>query len=260
MNILDKIIAQKRIEVEEAKQLRTLAEMEKRPLFGRSCFRLADFVQDSERTGIISEFKRASPSKGLINAHSQVREVVSGYADAGASAISVLTDNVFFQGSLEDLSEARASVNIPILRKDFMIDAYQVTEAKAYGADVILLIAAVLGPAAIKQLAGHAKSLGLSVLLEVHNEEELERSLFDEIDAIGVNNRNLKDFVVSVENSLRLAPLIPERYLKVAESGISDALTIKQLKAAGFDAFLIGENFMKSQDPAQAIREFVGRL
>ncbi|WP_028295389.1 indole-3-glycerol phosphate synthase TrpC [Olivibacter sitiensis] len=260
MTILDKIIARKREEVAIAKKTVPLAHLERLPFFERSCYQLADFVRDEERTGIISEFKRASPSKGLINGTADVVEVVSGYDAAGASAISVLTDKDFFKGSLNDLVEARRAVNIPLLRKDFTIDEYQVAEAKAHGADIILLIAAAMSTDDLHRLAAYSKNLGLNVLLEVHSEEELHDCLFDEVDAIGVNNRNLKDFVVSVENAIRLAPQIPDRYIKVAESGISDPATIRQLKQVGFDAFLIGENFMKSNNPAQAIKDFVSQL
>lgn len=213
-----------------------------------------------ERTGIIAEFKRASPSKGLINGTASVAQVVKGYQDAGASAVSVLTDPDFFQGSLADLTAARQALTIPLLRKEFIIDRYQIAEAKAYGADIILLIAACLEATEIESLSIYAKSLGLNVLLEVHNEEELNRSLFNSIDAIGVNNRNLKDFSVSLEHSYDLVNKIPGRYIKVSESGISDPATITALRAAGFQGFLIGENFMRTDNPGAAIKEFVDQL
>jgi len=256
MTILDKIIERKKIEVAAAKKLVSLEALEKYPLFNRTCYSLKDSVLHPERTGIIAEFKRASPSKGLINGTSGVAEVVKGYQDAGASAISVLTDPDFFQGSLADLSAAREVLHIPLLRKEFIVDPYQIAEAKAYGADIILLIAACLDSSEIKNLADYAKSLGLNILLEVHNEEELNRSIFDSIDAIGVNNRNLKDFVVDLNHSYNLVEKIPNRFIKVSESGISDPNTINELKKAGFQGFLIGENFMKTGDPAKAIREF----
>ncbi len=260
MTILDTIIARKKVEVADAKAKVSEEELHRYPLFGRTCYRLRDFILDDTKTGIIAEFKRASPSKGLINGNVTVQEVVSGYQAAGASAISVLTDSDFFQGSLGDLTAAREVLQIPLLRKEFIVDAYQITEAKAYGADIILLIAACLTEEEIKNLSTYAQSLGLSVLLEVHNQEELERSLFDTIDAIGVNNRNLKDFSVSLDHSYDLVSQIPDQYIKVSESGISDPQTIKALQIVGFSGFLIGENFMRSSDPSTAIKEFVQTL
>lgn len=257
MTILDKIIEKKRIEVEEAKKKVSVEKLKNEIFYNRSCYKLRDFVLDRKRTGIIAEFKRASPSKGVINNESSVAEVAIGYAAAGASAISVLTDSDFFHGSLNDLLEARKVVDIPLLRKDFIIDEYQITEAKAYGADIILLIAAVLSNADVARLAKYAKSLGLNVLLEIHNEQELIGNTIAEIDAIGVNNRNLKDFSVSIQHSLDLVDLIPGQYIKVSESGISNPESIKALKTTGFQGFLIGENFMKSGNPASSIKNFV---
>lgn len=260
MSILDKIVIRKKEEVAAAKTKVSLAELEAMPLFQRTCYNLRESILDPTKTGIIAEYKRASPSKGLINGTSTVEEVVVGYQDAGASAISVLTDHDFFQGSLEDLTAARNVLQIPLLRKEFIVDAYQIAEAKAYGADIILLIAACLEKEEIKSLSEYAKSLGLNVLLEVHNEEELNKSIFPSIDAIGVNNRNLKDFSVSLDHSYDLVNKIPSQYIKVSESGISDPETIKALKKAGFNAFLIGENFMKTQNPTEAIKKFVGSI
>lgn len=260
MTILDKIIDKKKQEVEQAKAVSVIADLEAMPLFGRSCYSLHDSIRHPERNGIISEFKRASPSKGIINAHSPVAEVVRGYQAAGVSAVSVLTDSEFFKGNLADLIEARAALQLPLLRKEFIVDEYQIVEAKAYGADIILLIAAVLDPKEVQVLSTFAQSLGLHVLLEVHNREELERSITDSVDAIGVNNRNLKDFSVSLDHSLELADVIPNRFIKVSESGISNPATIRQLREAGFQGFLIGENFMKTDDPVQAISEFVKAL
>lgn len=260
MTILDKIVIRKKEEVAAAKKNVSLAELEAMPLFQRNCYNLRESILDPNKTGIIAEYKRASPSKGLINGTSTVEEVVAGYQDAGASAISVLTDHDFFQGSLEDLTAARNVLQIPLLRKEFIVDAYQIAEAKAYGADIILLIAACLEKEEIKSLSEYAKSLGLNVLLEIHNEEELNKSIFPSIDAIGVNNRNLKDFSVSLDHSYDLVNKIPSQYIKVSESGISDPETIKALKKAGFNAFLIGENFMKTQNPMEAIKKFSGSI
>ncbi len=260
MTILDTIIAKKSIEVAQAKAQAPVGSLEKKPLFARGCLSLSESVLDPEKTGIIAEYKRASPSKGVINDHSAVEEVVAGYQQAGASAVSVLTDTDFFKGSLDDLAEARPILQIPLLRKEFVIDEYQILEAKAYGADIILLIAAVLDPAQVKDLSAFAKSLGMNVLLEVHNRAELERNLVDTVDAIGVNNRNLNDFSVSLNHSMELVELIPNRFIKVSESGISDPATIRSLREAGFQGFLIGENFMKTGNPTRAIKEFVQAL
>lgn len=260
MTILDKIVERKREEVAIAKSRVSAEALEQYPLFARPCHSLRESIQDPNRTGLIAEYKRASPSKGIINDRVDVAEVVRGYQEAGASAVSVLTDADFFKGSLEDLTAARAVLDIPLLRKEFIIDPYQITEAKAYGADIILLIAACLDRDEIQDLSTYAKSLGVNVLLEVHNEEELKNSLFESIDAIGVNNRNLKDFVVSLNHSYDLVDKIPDAYLKISESGISDPRTIADLRRVGFDGFLIGENFMRSEDPAAAIRDFVIQL
>ncbi len=260
MNILDKIVLNKKREVRAAKNRVSYTKLEESDLFHRECYSFKDFLLDPQRTGIIAEFKRRSPSKGIINDKVTVKEVTNGYANAGASALSVLTDRDFFMGKKADLIAARHANNIPILRKDFMIDEYQVIEAKSLGADIILLIAAILTPAEIESLSSLAKSLGLNVLLEVHNLEELERSINPNLDAIGVNNRNLADFSVSVETSYKLAPHIPAEFLKISESAISNPETIKQLKTAGFNGFLIGENFMKQADPGKAMLEFVTRI
>jgi indole-3-glycerol phosphate synthase len=260
MNILDKIVIRKQEEVALAKANKTVEELEQSMYFNRVPFSFKDFLLDPNRTGIIAEFKRSSPSKGIINGRATVADVTSGYAAAGASALSVLTDKDFFGGSLDDLLVARANNNIPILRKDFIIDSYQIVEAKAMGADIILLIAAILTPEEISTLATKAKSLGLNVLLEVHNLEELQRSITDNIDAIGVNNRNLGDFTVNLQNSFDLVNEIPDDVMKISESAISDPATIKELRLAGFNGFLIGENFMKTDDPAAAMQRFVSEL
>ncbi len=260
MNILDKIVANKRKEVEKAKSQTSYTELEESDFFHRECYSFKDFLLDPHRTGIIAEFKRKSPSKGIINDKVTVKKVTNGYAAAAASALSVLTDRDFFMGKKADLVAARKANTIPVLRKDFMIDEYQVIEAKSLGADIILLIAAILTPEEIQKLASLAKSLGLNVLLEVHNLEELERSINPNLDAIGVNNRNLADFTVSVQTSYDLAPHIPAAFLKISESAISNPETIKQLKQAGFNGFLIGENFMKQEDPGLAMKEFVKGL
>lgn len=258
MNILDKIIADKFKEVELKKSLIPVSQLEASVLFERKCVSLAENLKNG--SGIIAEHKRRSPSKSVINQSLNVQDVASGYENAGASGISVLTDGKYFGGSLEDLLYARASVNIPILRKEFMIDEYQVIEAKAYGADAILLIAAVLTEKQLTYLADSAKKLGMDVLLEVHNEEELQKSLKVNADMIGVNNRNLKTFEVDITNSKKLSALIPDDLVKVSESGISDTAAIADLKSFGFEGFLIGENFMRTDDPGAAAKEFITQL
>lgn len=260
MNILDRIVARKKEEVEAAKKLVTIKELEAGMYYNRTPYSLKEFLLAPGKTGVIAEFKRQSPSKGNINQHSTVVDVTMGYAAAGASAISVLTDIDFFGGHPNDLLEARAANNIPLLRKDFIIDEYQIVEAKALGADIILLIAAILTPAEIDTFSILAKSLGLNILLEVHNLEELQRSINLNIDAIGINNRNLADFTVNIQTSFDLIKEIPAEFLKVSESAISDPGIIIELKKAGFNGFLIGENFMKTDDPAAAMRVFVEEM
>ncbi|SKB68136.1 indole-3-glycerol phosphate synthase TrpC [Daejeonella lutea] len=255
--ILDRIVAKKKQEIEADRRRTPIVRLEESDNFFRECYSFRDSILDPALTGIIAEFKRQSPSKGIINNKVSVKEVTNGYASAGASALSVLTDRSFFGGKKADVIEARKRNKIPVLRKEFMLDEYQVVEAKALGADVILLIAAILRPDEIQKLARLAKGLGMSVLLEVHNREELDRSLFPELDAVGVNNRNLADFNVSVQHSYDLVEHIPAEFLKISESGLSDPTTITELRSAGFNGFLIGENFMKQQDPGRAMAEFV---
>jgi indole-3-glycerol phosphate synthase len=259
MTILDEIIAYKKKEVESCKELFPVSELEKNPLFSREVYSLKASVLNPYKTGIIAEFKRKSPSKGVINDHAFVDDVTLGYAAAGASGLSILTDFNFFGGSVDDLMIARQINQIPILRKEFIIDEYQLIEAKACGADAILLIAAVLGAKEIEQLYKFSKNLGLEVLLEIHDEEELEK-VNGCADLIGINNRNLKTFEVNLDHSKNLAKKLPKEMPKIAESGISNPATIKDLKQNGFDGFLIGENFMKTANPGLAFNTFVNQL
>jgi indole-3-glycerol phosphate synthase len=258
MNILDEIIEYKEKEVAQRKSMVSIAELEKRDHFSRSVLSLKQSLLDSTKTGIIAEFKRKSPSKGVINGLADVEKVTTAYTANGASALSVLTDEHFFGGSDSDLTEARVN-KIPLLRKEFIIDEYQVVEAKSLGADVILLIAACLTPGEVKALAGVAKKLGLEVLLELHAEAELEH-ICDETGVIGINNRNLKTFEVEIDRSLRMAERIPSGKIKVAESGISSVENIKLFRDHGFHGFLIGETFMKEPDPGNAFKKFVEEL
>lgn len=258
MNILDKIIVQKQIELEEREVKVSVAELQQQPLYARPVLSLKQFLLDDTKTGIIAEFKRQSPSKGVINGQADVVDVTTAYTNNGASCLSVLTDEQFFGGSTEDLLKARVN-EIPILRKDFIINEYQITEAKAMGADVILLIAACLTPTEVKRLATFAKSLGLEVLLELHAEEELEH-ICEETEIVGINNRNLKTFEVDIDRSLRMAKQIPADKIKVAESGISTVENILLFKANGFRGFLIGEYFMKEENPGKAFEKFINQL
>lgn len=258
MNILDEIIEWKKKEVAERKQQVSVAELENRAAFERPTLSLKKFLLDDTRTGIIAEFKRKSPSKGIINDKADVVRVTTAYATYGASGLSVLTDEHFFGGSSEDLQKARVNT-IPILRKDFMIDEYQIVEAKAMGADVILLIAACLTPATVKRLAAFAKSLQLEILLELHGQEELDH-ICDETGLVGINNRNLKTFSVDIEQSLKMAARIPADKITIAESGISSIDNIRLFKEHGFRGFLIGENFMKQPEPGEAFKAFVAQL
>ena len=258
MNILDTIVAHKKTEVAARKQQASITELEKSKFFANKTLSLRKFLLDENKTGIIAEFKRKSPSKGIINNTARVEEVTTAYAQHGASGISVLTDEEFFGGTLADLLAATIN-EVPLLRKDFMIDEYQLIEAKSFGAEVILLIAACLSPATVKQMAATAKSIGLEVLLEIHNEDELGH-ICDEVDLVGVNNRNLKTFEVSIDTSLNLINKIPKNKPAIAESGISDVDTIVTLREAGFKGFLIGENFMKQPSPSIAFADFVNQL
>jgi indole-3-glycerol phosphate synthase len=259
MHILDQIIADKHKEVTLKKSLIPETQLEASVLFDRKIYSLSQNLKNSP-TGIIAEHKRRSPSKAVINTSYSVEDVVRSYEIAGASGISVLTDGKYFGGSLDDLVLARASVSLPLLRKEFIIDTYQILEAKAYGADVILLIAAVLSRAEIKTLSEFAQQIGLEVLLEVHNEAELEKSLMPSLNMIGVNNRNLKTFEVNLDYSKTLADQIPDDFVKISESGISTATAVKDLRNYGYQGFLIGENFMKSNNLSNSIKNFINQL
>lgn len=259
MTLLDKIIVDKKREVILKKQLIPVTQLENSALFGIRTYSLSKNLRNNV-IGIIAEHKRRSPSKSVINNNFSVEEVVVGYQNAGISGISVLTDAKYFGGSLDDLLLAKASANVPLLRKEFIIDEYQILEAKAHGADVILLIAAILTRSEIKQLSEFAHSLGLEVLLEVHNKEELDKAIMPGLDMIGVNNRNLKTFEVSLEQSKELAKHIPNEFVKVSESGISSTDAIKELQTHGYQGFLIGEHFMKTENPGLAAKTFVTTL
>lgn len=258
--ILETIVDTKREELEAAVRKVPVGRLVAMPLFSRMCHSMKGSLLKEGSSGIIAEFKQKSPSKGIINPTSSAAVVTRGYADAGASGISVLTDHFYFGGSLENLQNVRnANPFIPVLRKDFVVDAYQLYEAKAYGADIVLLIAACLSKGQGEELAGTASELGLEVLFEIHREEEIG-NIPATADLVGVNNRDLKTMEVNPETSIRLAPMIADRYVKISESGLSKPALIHSLHTAGYRGFLIGENFMKTSDPAQACREFILKM
>ena len=254
MNILNKIIEQKKIEVAEAKKKVSLEELKDAEFFNRKTFSLKESVKSG--IGIISEFKRKSPSKGIINDQADVLQVTQSYEKFGASGISILTDEEFFGGNLEDILKVRNEISIPILRKDFMIDKYQFYEAKANGADVILLIASCLSPTQVHEFTELSHELDLEVLLEIHTEEELNH-FHKNIDLVGINNRNLKDFKVDLQHSVNLKNLLPKETLSVAESGIYSIENYRFLKEKGFDGFLMGEYFMRNKNPGNAFEDFI---
>lgn len=259
MNILETIVAKKRLEVEYAKSFNPIGQLEKSAYFGRTCNSISQSLRYQGASGIIAEHKRKSPSKGVINDSLTVSEVVQGYQQAGASAISVLTDETFFGGSNQDLMAVRNAIHIPILRKEFIVDEYQIYEAKSIGADVILLIAACLRSEQVQSFAKLSNQLGMEVLLELHDEEEFSH-ICEEVQLIGINNRSLKTFSVDIEKSLEMAAKIPDEKIKVAESGIDDPSQVQLFKQHGYKGFLIGETFMKTSKPGQALEEFLNHL
>lgn len=256
MNILDRIVVDKKKEVAQRKSLFPTSYWEQSPLFERPCVSMATHLID-KGIGILAEHKRRSPSKAVINQSESVTDIVKAYTQAGAAGISVLTDSKYFGGCLDDLVLARSVTQLPLLRKEFILDDYQLVEAKAHGADAILLIASVLDRKAIKSLSETAQSLGLEVLLEVHNEAELQKALMPSLNLLGVNNRDLKAFEVRLETSQELASLIPDEFVKVSESGINDPQAVRELRTYGFRGFLIGEHFMRAENSGRFTHEFI---
>lgn len=257
-NILDKIIANKRLEVEKQKNITSLAELEKQIANVPKTLSFREALKNS-KTGVIAEFKRRSPSRDWIFKDARVEDIIPLYSQNGASAISVLTDMDFFGGELADLELARSLTKTPLLRKDFVIDEYQLYQAKALGASAILLIASALTVTETKQLTQKAKELNLDVLLEIHNEQE-SGHINDKVDVVGVNNRNLGTFVTDIQISFDLADKIPDEFVKISESGISQPQTVIDLRQAGYRGFLMGENFMKTGDPGKALEDFIKQL
>ena len=259
-NILDQIKAFKKEEITHRKQQKSLQELQSSPLFTRKPLSLRNAITKADSKGIIAEFKRQSPSKGIINPTAEVQSVTKGYQEAGAAGVSILYDQHFFGAQPQDFEHGRAQLSIPLLQKDFILDEYQITEAKAIGADVVLLIAKMLSTEEVKRLTAYAHLLDLEVLLETHNEEEIIAHQHTEYDLIGINNRNLQSFDVTVENSIALAKLLPPTAIKIAESGLQNVETIHQLRSNGFQGFLIGEYFMRDQQPASALKRLMDKL
>lgn len=257
-NILDKIIANKRLEVERHKKDTPINELEKRLSTITTPASFKEAIKNS-RTGIIAEFKRRSPSRDWIFKDAKIEDVIPLYSQNGASAISVLTDMDFFGGELADLELAGSLTKTPLLRKDFVVDEYQLYQAKISGASAILLIASALMTEETKQLAKKAKELNLDVLLEIHNEQELHH-INDKVDVVGVNNRNLGTFVTDIQISFDLTDKIPNDFIKISESGISQPQTVIDLQQAGYKGFLMGENFMKTSNPGKALEDFINQL
>ena len=258
--IIERILAQKRMEVAQRRELFPVKLLERSVCFTSPTVSLRKYLERADRFGIIAEIKRRSPSRGLFKQSLSVEEISIGYMQAGASGLSVLTDGEFFGGSNDDLVTARKFNFCPILRKDFIIDEYQLVEARSIGADIVLLIARCLDFARQAQLAKFASSLGLQVLLEVHDQSELEGADLSHVDLVGVNNRDLDTLEVNLETSFRLAELIPDEIPKICESGLTDAQVIHRLSRCGFKGFLIGEAFMSAADPAKACNRLIREL
>lgn len=257
-DILSEIIANKRFEVDFQKRSISLEQLQESVNLSAPTHSMRRALQESA-SGIISEFKRRSPSKGWINKEAKPEDIIPGYEQAGASALSILTDEKFFGGTMRDIRTARPLTSLPILRKDFIVDPYQIYQARIIGADAILLIAAALEVNQCKELAMQAHELDLEVLLELHSEDELTY-ICDEVDMVGINNRNLGTFHTDVANSFRLAEMLPANKTLVSESGLSDPETVRRLQLAGFKGFLMGEAFMKTDHPAQALSDFISTL
>ncbi len=259
MSILEKIIAHKQKETDHRKTAVPVSVLENSRWFSRRTISLSQALTVSGSSGIIAEFKRSSPSRGTIHPGASPEDIAKGYESCEAAGLSVLTDETFFGGSNEDLQKVRSVTSLPVLRKDFTLDAYQVIEARALGADAILLIATVLEPEQIKALASLAKELEMEVLFEIHHRDEI-RKIPEEADLIGVNNRNLTTFAVDIRQALEIAPLLPPNAVKISESGLSEPGDVAVLKEAGYQGFLIGETFMKTSDPGKTCRQFIDKI
>ena len=259
MKILDNIISDKKIEIETLSKVVSISDLEKQKDFTKQSKSLKESIKKS-KSGIICEFKRKSPSNEKINYKSNISEVINGYEKAGAVGVSILTNKKYFDGSISDINEVKNSIDIPILRKEFIISEYQIVESKSIGADAILLIASILDKEEIKNYSSLAKSLGLEVLLEIHSIDELNKISNTDVDIIGVNNRNLDTLDINIENSIEMFENIPSEFIKISESGISKVDSIIKLIRVGYDGFLIGENFMKRSKPAESAYDFIKKV
>ena len=259
MKILDKIVEDKKIEINKLLSNSSISKLENSHLFSRKCISLKESIKNNN-SGIICEFKRRSPSNQNINYISSLSDVVSGYEEAGAAGLSILTNKKYFDGDTQDIIDIRDISNLPILRKEFIISEYQVIEAKSIGSDAILLIASILSEEEIIGYSSLAKSIGLEVLLEIHSEEELYKISGDDIDIVGVNNRNLDTLEIDLNNSIELYGKIPSKFVKISESGISEVESILKLKELGYNGFLIGEKFMKTNNPMESAYDFIKKI
>tara|TARA_Y100000746_G_scaffold151589_1_gene129913 strand:+ start:127 stop:918 length:792 start_codon:yes stop_codon:yes gene_type:complete len=259
MKILDKIVEDKKIEINKLLSNSSISKLENSHLFSRKCISLKESIKNNN-SGIICEFKRRSPSNQNINYISSLSDVVSGYEEAGAAGLSILTNKKYFDGDTQDIIDIRDISNLPILRKEFIISEYQVIEAKSIGSDAILLIASILSEEEIIGYSSLAKSIGLEVLLEIHSEDELYKISGDDIDIVGVNNRNLDTLEIDLNNSIELYGKIPSKFVKISESGISEVESILKLKEVGYNGFLIGEKFMKTSNPMESAYDFIKKI
>ena len=259
MKILDKIVEDKKIEINKLLSNSSISKLENSHLFSRKCISLKESIKNNN-SGIICEFKRRSPSNQNINYISSLSDVVSGYEEAGAAGLSILTNKKYFDGDPQDIIDIRDISNLPILRKEFIISEYQVIEAKSIGSDAILLIASILSEEEIIGYSSLAKSIGLEVLLEIHSEDELYKISGDDIDIVGVNNRNLDTLEIDLNNSVELYGKIPSKFIKISESGISEVESILKLKEVGYNGFLIGEKFMKTNNPMESAYDFIKKI
>ncbi|MDG1337519.1 MAG: indole-3-glycerol phosphate synthase TrpC [Flavobacteriaceae bacterium] len=259
MKILDKIVYDKKSEIENLSKIVSISDLENQKDFTKQSKSLKESIKKS-KSGIICEFKRKSPSNEKINYKSNVSDVINGYEKAGAVGVSILTNKKYFDGSISDINEVKKSINIPILRKEFIISEYQIVESKSIGADAILLIASILNKEDIKNYSSLAKSLGLEVLLEIHSIDELNKISNTDVDIIGINNRNLDTLDIDIKNSIDMFEKIPNEFIKISESGISKVESIIRLIKVGYDGFLIGENFMKTSKPEESAYNFIKKV
>ena len=259
MKILDKIVYDKKSEIENLSKIVSISDLENQKDFTKQSKSLKESIKKS-KSGIICEFKRKSPSNEKINYKSNVSDVINGYEKAGAVGVSILTNKKYFDGSISDINEVKKSINIPILRKEFIISEYQIVESKSIGADAILLIASILNKEDIKNYSSLAKSLGLEVLLEIHSIDELNKISNTDVDIIGINNRNLDTLDIDIKNSIDMFEKIPNEFIKISESGISKVESIIRLIKVGYDGFLIGENFMKTKNPQESADNFIKQV